>query len=263
MPRKRSSRIYLKRGRFYADFRDYADVGGSKEALVALGSRFATQDRAEAERLANAQLQRYERLSKAVGHVKGARDLRRFGAYIEHHLALKAAASPATNQWLESVEVHLDTAKAFFGAGILLDKISVSLVSDYVIHLATLPNGRLLTNGKGVAMLSPSTQRKYLNSLSNLFRRAISEGFLPPGANPVTALLDKPTGEPEEADWLEADEAALVLYAARIYRPMREDLALRCVYALVATLLLTGGRLAEVLGLEIGDVNFQRETITF
>lgn len=34
-------------------------------------------------------------------------------------------------------------------------------------------------------------------------------------------------------------------------------------YPLLATLLLTGGRASEVLGLELGDVNFARETVTF
>lgn len=32
MPRKRQKRLYTKRGRYYADFRDFADVGGGKEA---------------------------------------------------------------------------------------------------------------------------------------------------------------------------------------------------------------------------------------
>jgi hypothetical protein len=35
------------------------------------------------------------------------------------------------------------------------------------------------------------------------------------------------------------------------------------IYPLVATFLLSGGREAEVLGLEIDDISFSRETITF
>jgi len=35
------------------------------------------------------------------------------------------------------------------------------------------------------------------------------------------------------------------------------------IYPLIATYLLTGGRESEVLGLEVGDVNFERKTIPF
>ena len=34
-------------------------------------------------------------------------------------------------------------------------------------------------------------------------------------------------------------------------------------YPLIATFLLTGGRRAEVLGLEIEDASFDRKTVTF
>lgn len=46
MPRKRKdpSRIFWKRGRAYADFRDFADVGGGREALMVPDDRYATTD---------------------------------------------------------------------------------------------------------------------------------------------------------------------------------------------------------------------------
>ena len=34
MTKKRITRVYQKGGRFYADLRDFSDVGGTKEALV-------------------------------------------------------------------------------------------------------------------------------------------------------------------------------------------------------------------------------------
>jgi len=47
-PRKRKSRIYWRTfaggRRAWADFRDYGDVGGRVEPLVAEGERFATAD---------------------------------------------------------------------------------------------------------------------------------------------------------------------------------------------------------------------------
>ncbi len=69
-----------------------------------------------------------------------------------------------------------------------------------------------------------------------------------PGYNPVGALLEKPNARREEARWLAVHEAALLLEAARTYRPQREYQALPFAYPLVATFLLTGGRKSEVLG---------------
>jgi integrase len=76
-------------------------------------------------------------------------------------------------------------------------------------------------------------------------------------------LLEKPSARREEARWFEVPEASLVLEAARTHQPKRTDLAVPFAYPLVATLLLTGGRRAEVLGLEVDDVSFDRRTVTF
>ncbi|HEV2751649.1 MAG TPA: tyrosine-type recombinase/integrase [Gemmatimonadales bacterium] len=70
-----------------------------------------------------------------------------------------------------------------------------------------------------------------------------------------------------EAHWLEVSDAALLLEAARLYRPTPGfdggRAAVPFLYPLIATLLLTGGRETEVLGLEVDDVSFDRRTITF
>lgn len=134
--------------------------------------------------------------------------------------------------------------------------IGVPDVQGYLAHLQALPNGRGGT-------LSPGSVRHYLNALSGLYTRAQSESVVGPGYNPVTALLDKPTAQRKEANWLEVHAAAEFLEAARTYRPPVEDGATPWVYPIIATFLLTGGRKAEVLGLEVDDVSFQRKTITF
>lgn len=60
---RRASRVYWREGRgFYADFRDFADVGGDREALVKRGQRYSILDRDEADALA---LQRLEQLQRA------------------------------------------------------------------------------------------------------------------------------------------------------------------------------------------------------
>jgi len=112
-------------------------------------------------------------------------------------------------------------------------------------------------------MLGGGSIRKYLNSLSNLYRRAVAESLVPPGHNPVASLIEKPTAARREAEWLEVHEAALLLESARTYRPERSWLAQPHMYPIVATFLLTGGRESEVLGLEVDDVSFDRKAVTF
>ena len=58
-------------------------------------------------------------------------------------------------------------------------------------------------------------------------------------------------------------QGALLLEAARRYRPARADLGMPFAHPLIAAFLLTGGRRAEVLGLEVDDVSFDRKTVTF
>jgi hypothetical protein len=53
--------------------------------------------------------------------------------------------------------------------------------------------------------------------------------------------MDKPSGRRDEARWLEVHEAALLLEAARTYKPARPDIAMSFIYPLLATYLLTGG----------------------
>jgi len=144
----------------------------------------------------------------------------------------------------------LKRAVSEFGGERELSTITTADVRQWV--------GRLAAEG-----LSGSSQRHVIFTLSNLFRRAQSEGRVVPGYNPVAALLEKPSARREEARWLEVHHGALLLEAARRYRPTRADLGMPFAYPLIAAFLLTGGRRAEVLGLEMDDVSFDRKTVTF
>jgi len=168
---------------------------------------------------------------------------------------------------MEQHEAKLRAACDFFGRERQILSISASDIQGWANHLRTLPNGRGGT-------LSEGSVRHYLNGLSNLYRRAQAERYVPPGFNPVSSMLDKPVGRREEARWLEVNEGALLLESARLYRPSTElrlqkrggaisaD-AYPWIYPLLATFLLTGGRQSEVLGLELEDVSFRRKTVTF
>ena len=119
--------------------------------------------------------------------------------------------------------------------------------------------------------LSPSTGtgslgavRHYLNALSGLYGRAQEGLFVAPGYNPVSALQEKPTGRWKgEAAHFEVADAALLLEAARVLERQNRANAALGLYPMIGTFLLTGGRKAEVLGLDVEDVSFDRGLVRF
>lgn len=67
-------------------------------------------------------------------------------------------------------------------------------------------------------------------------------------------------GRRREAVWLEVHEAAHLLEVARRTPPPVNGYP--HLYQLIATMLLTGMRKSEALGLAVDDVSFDRQTIT-
>lgn len=241
--------------RAYGDFREWADVGGGQEALIPEGATQATRDPELAEILYDRRVAelRKARVSRAVTGVREQAELKAYGA---RHLREKKREGKVTEGTLALQEGHLDAAVEYFGPHRKLTGISPEDVQRWRHWLAKRPNGR---GGK----LSAGTIRKYLNTLSNLYRRAQAEQRVEVGYNPVDALVDKPSAARREAEWLEIPDAALYLEAARLYDPDDERERIPFAHALVATFLLTGGRKAEVLGLEAGDVSFDRKLVRF
>ena len=254
------SRLFRRGDRWWADLRAFSDVGGKREPLVAPGEPVATTDQTVAETLLADRLKELQerRRNRALLGYEGT------GGLAEHaaeHLKKKARSGRFTDHWLQSAEHHLRRAMEYFGADRDLASISVREVQNYTNWLLSLesPRGGTLSSG---------TVRAHLNSLSNLYRRVQSEGIVPPGHNPVAAMMDKPQQSRQEAEWLEVHEAALLLESARRYEPSEVASQLgpvhgQMMFPLLATFLLTGGRKREVLGLEVSDVSFDRRTVTF
>ncbi|MFQ5790541.1 MAG: tyrosine-type recombinase/integrase [Gemmatimonadota bacterium] len=254
------SRLFRRGDRWWADLRAFIDVGGRRQPLVAPGETVATTDRTVAETLLADRLRELQerRRNRTLLGYEGTAGLAEHAA---EHLKKKARSGRFTFRWLQLSEHHLRRAVDFFGADRDLASISVRDVQAYTHHLLGKPSPRGST-------LSAGTVRQHLNTLSNLYRRAQSESVVAPGYNPVAAMMDKPKRVRREAEWLEVHEAALLLESARRYRPSEVAAQLGPVHGptmlpLLATFLLTGGRKQEVLGLEVGDVSFDRQTVTF
>ncbi len=257
--RSRSPIYWRDRGgvrRAYADLREYADVGGKREPLVAAGEKRATSDPATAQDLLARRIKELDglRRGRALHGLAGSATL---GAFARDHLVAKAtevnekSGEPVTTQWLDGEELRLDRALDHFG-DVDLASITAEQVQRFDQRLA----------GQG---LSGGTRRHHLNTLSNLYRRARAMRVVPSGYDPVGDLLTKPRAKRVEARWLPVPDAALLLEAARLYVPTATTgrPPVRFGYELVATFLLTGGREAEVLGLEVDDVSLDRGVVTF
>jgi integrase len=257
MARKRKKgRVFWRNGRAYGDFRD---LGGGREALKAPGDRLATQDEDIAAKLASDRVAELEdqKRNKVLLGIERQAGLEEFAAY---HLRGKARAGKVTDEWLNQTESQLRVAVKFFGPERDLATILVKDAQEYAAHLSTIPNRR-----RSNQTLSSGSQRGYLNALSNLYRRAIAEGYTT--LNPVAGMLEKPTAGREEAKWLEVSEAALLLESARTFQADPNNgtrgAAFQFMYPLIATFLLTGGRRRAVFGLEVDDISFHRKTVTF
>lgn len=255
MPKKPKPRTYQRNGRYWADFRDFADQGGKREPLVPKGERLATTDPDIAARLVSDRVRDLEQRRRAKT-LLGVERVAYLEEYVEHHMVEKARAGRLTSGSLEENYKRLRDAVRFFGAPRELGTITPRDVRRWVTDLSEKPR----RNDRG---LTGATVLKYLNTLSNLYRRAQSEGAVPPGYNPVSALVDKPRPAKREAKWLEVHEAALLLESARTYKPDADARPTPYLYAILATFLLTGGRYSEVMGLEVADVSFDRRTVTF
>ena len=248
------SRLFVRGNRWWADLRAFSDVGGKREPLIAPSESLATTDREVAEVLLGDRIRElHERRGNKA--LLGIEDDATVAEYAIHHLVLKAKSRKFTEKWLQESEHRLRRAVEFLGADRSLSSIGVKDVQKFSNWLQELPSPPGGT-------LSPGTVRHHLNSLSNLFKRAQSENTVPPGHNPVASLIDKPVAQKGDADWLEVHEAALLLEAARHHVSSKRD-PLPFMYPLISTFLLTGGRKREVLGLEVGDVSFDRTTVTF
>lgn len=174
------------------------------------------------------------------------------GAYADEHLRRKRACLEAGSRWLICVERHLEEAVSFHGSRTPLRAIGVKAVEAYLAFLLRRDNGR-------GGVLSPATANHYLNSLSNLFRRAVADEIV--AYNPVDRLLHRPPRCRGDTLWLEAHEVHDVLDFARTWRSPRPDLAMPFLYELISTLAYTGIRKSEALGLRVDDVDPTRRVV--
>jgi integrase len=267
----------------------------AKELAQDLLDTLQTERVAERTRAAEAHRRETEAARHAALHGldRGAE----LATYAARHLSVLEKERSNSEQWLDATALMLDRAIYFFDVlqvesatpeerdkhqGLRsprnLAGISAPDVQAYVTWLgsdecwaweknrreqaAKGRSGRRAARGGKQGPFGNSHIRHHLNALSLLFRRAISEGLLPSGANPVAGLLKKPPIPKSRTEWLEPPQLALALESARTYDPLREHGGrepLTCAYELLAFMILTGCRDDEARRMDVGHVHLADE----
>lgn len=245
-PRKRD-RLYQRAGdRWYADLRD---IGGEREAMRPEGESYATTNRDVAAMLCAARVRELEegRRSRQLLGVKRRVSIGQFATeWVSYRLQTELRPKTVLRYQLAFGHAFRVMADATD-----MDRIGVADVKLLMAGLRALPTRR------GVG-LSSSSIRQVFVAMAQLFDHAEVMGVIPLGSNPWKSLpkSERPKPKKSDTEFLEVDEAAALLTATESIRT--RSIPLR---TLVATFLLTGGRLNEVLGLEWSDINFDREIV--
>ena len=255
--RRRATRLYRRKERYYADFRDFADVGGKQEAMVPPGERWATTDRDVAADIVSERVKELKARRKVAPRGEPVHMDPLVEDYARYHLRHKATKwKPSTierdERSLRIVLSHLRTTKR--RQSVRLSDVTVGWLTEEYLPW------RRDQAGRGGTKIKDQTILHELHALSNMLKRAVKERKI--DRNPVSDLMDKPTIDRDEAEYLEPGEAARLLEQCRnLDRQARRGVPF--LWPLTATFLLTGGRRSEVFGLLVDDVDMKRGTVRF
>lgn len=253
--------------RAYADLRS---LGGGQPALIPPGENRATTDPEIAEQLLHQLLAKYKKRKekKVRAAINPGPDLAEFAI---HHLE-QAASDDYDAEWLTDSEAYLVLAVDYFTrwqhASVRhpeplprrrgLASIDIPDVRAFSEWLNAMPDQR-------GCQRPAASRRRILNALKELFDRAILEGNLPAGSNPVAVAIQELRASSRETGWLSVGELALLLESARTIGCEAQAASalqsLPCPYELVATFMLTGAHEGEITRLQVCHLDFGSRTI--
>ena len=245
MSKRNKSRVYWREGRgWYADLRDFADVGGKREAMKAECSRRATEDIDEANGIYLARKEQLQELRKNGGKPPEAVQELTLEGYARRFLEGKAR-----NRRVRTVERYEGAIRKFvveWGADTPLSAITPEMCEDYM--------------DRRLRHAAVQTVLHEMHALNGVFTMAVKRRRLE--FNPVS-VLDLPVVEREEAEFLENGEAARLIEVAQQFDESPHSRACPFIGPIIATGLLSGGRFGAVASLEVRDIDFDKGLIHY
>ncbi|MES2522649.1 MAG: tyrosine-type recombinase/integrase [Gemmatimonadota bacterium] len=274
-------RLKKRNGRYYLDLRD---LGKGREALIPEGQSYATKDPLVAMALAGARLEQVLRPEHeqyfgrhAVKHptsigawarrwleqakeragdgYASLKTIRRYEQALAQLLKAPIANKPAVKVPIAE-EPPVQEPAANEPAALDQDMLAHHVAkSDVKRALQTLRKRSTRSRER----TSASSLHQIITAMGIIYDDAADEGIVPEGYNPWRALKrrERPSLPTQSrTEFLEIDEAHELLQAC-IGLPLTEI----PLHAMLATYLYTGGRKAEVLGLEWKDIDFVAKTV--
>lgn len=268
---------------YQGDFRQYADVGGKRVILREPGEKWGVACAKRAVALYEKMREALEETRKSIGYTALEYDPRLGPVALAHLRAQKEADSHASSTVAAEANILMHLVLTLDNPR--LSEVTGPRLESYIKKRKTEPGVRAGTT------VSPRTILNELSVLSGVYSRAQKWKLI--GHNPVKDVTTKPRGRNGAVvTWLSPAEAGRLLdAAARIdaetrraksvveaYRaarargetvapPTNEVFAAARRFAhceaLIATFLYSGGRLMEVLGLDVADLDFEGKRVHF
>jgi len=239
-------------GRYYVDLRD---LGGEREALVPEGESYATTDEVIALSLAGKKIEELQ--AKLRGeHFGGLKRIATLGTFSHEWIVYRRSFCDkdgfASSRTIKRYEQALRQLFSVIDEDARMDRVTTA---DAKQALAALSRRR----SRSGQTLKASSLRQVLAAMQLIYDHAQDEGVVPMDYNPWRAIrrADRPKPpKTSSTDFLEVSEATELIEACDDLDSTRMPLR-----TIVATLLLTGARKDEILGLEVKDVDFRRHVV--
>lgn len=163
MARHQKKWLYKKNGRYYADFRSYADVGGGQEALIQEGERFATKQHPSRSGSARSGWRSFPSCFAAR-----AVEILPQGHRPSEGLMNRPEVEDEEAQWLDG-----PTATLLLQAARLYEpkRPDVAVACAYTIIAALVPTGMRPAEGLGLLIEDIDFDRKRISVRRNQYRR--------------------------------------------------------------------------------------------
>ncbi len=256
-----AKRLKTRNGRYFLDLRD---LGKGREALIPEGQTYATKDELVAIALAGKRLEHL--LQPERERYFRRNDLKRTATVGEFAREWLEQARERAGEGFASARTLLRYQQAFEQAFAARDaSTACALDQDTRIDRVTVSDVKRLigvlrkTKTRSGEFTSASSIHQIITGMQLVFDHAVDEGAVPPSHNPWRELRrqDRPSlPRQSRTDFLETYEAHALLLGC-------EDVEFTEIplQPLTSAYLHTGGRKAEILGLEVDDLDFRRKLV--